>query len=73
VLEFTTLAGAPASDLAGRVALLRGAATVIEPISEEADAAVVATFPGNVLSSGEASEIISLAVAGDGVWDPVDD
>lgn len=71
VLEFTTAAGAPAAELLGRVVFLRGVAAAIMRSDETPDAAVVARFPGEVITAGPAADVLNLALAGDAAWEPV--
>jgi hypothetical protein len=71
VVEFTTVAGKPAADLVGRVAILGGWTIPIMPVGDTAGAAVVARFPGDVLRSEAADAVLSLGLVGDEPWKPV--
>lgn len=71
IVEFTTSAGAPAAELIGRIALLRGVSAAISRVDEAPNAAVVARFPGEVIAAGPASDVLGLSLAGDIAWEPV--
>lgn len=71
VVEFTTVAGEPAADLVGRVAILGGCTSPIMPVGDTAGAAVVARFPGDMLRSDAADAVLTLQLVSDEPWEPV--
>jgi len=71
VVEFTAVAGKPAADLVGRVAILGGRTSPIMPAGDAAGAAIVARFPGDVLRSDAADAVLTLQLVSDEPWEPV--
>lgn len=71
IIEFTTAAGAPAAELIGRIAILRGVPAAISQAGETPDAPVVARFSGEVIAAGPVSDVLGLVLAGDAAWEPV--
>lgn len=73
VVEFTTVAGNPAAELLGRVAILGGCTSPIMSEGDTAGAAVVARFPGDVLRSDTDAPgaVLTLQLVSDELWEPV--
>lgn len=68
IVEFTTVAGNPATNLVGRVAVLGACTSPIVPVG---DAAVVARFPGDVLRGDGADAVLRLGLVSDEPWEAV--